>query len=257
MKNIGICVNLQKDSDFSVTKNIIKIIEELGRKCEVVSDDKEYDFIISLGGDGTFLATSRRFYNIPIVGVNLGHLGFLSEIDKDEIKSELKKLIDGNFYIEERFFIESKVLGRELCALNDIVISKGNFSKLLNFELYFDNKFVDNYAADGIIISTPTGSTAYSLSAGGPIVEPKLDVLVVTPICAHSLHQRPIIIDSKTEIKLLTDINNFMIIADGQDAVESENIREVIIKRSDKKLKIIKTTENCFFDIVRKKFHKK
>ena len=220
-------------------------------------EGREYDFVISLGGDGTFLAASRKFFYVPIVGVNLGNLGFLSEIDKDIIESELKKLINNEFNIEERFLLESHFLGKDICALNDIVISKGSFTKLLNFELYFDDHFVDTYAADGIIISTPTGSTAYSLSAGGPIIDPLLDVLVVTPICAHSLHQRPIVIDSNTLVKVIVKSNDFLVIADGQEAVSSENMKEVIIKRSDKAVKIIKTSDSCFFDIVRKKFHNK
>jgi len=257
MKNIGICVNLQKDADMSITKSIIDIIEKLGAKCEVVDKDGKYDFIISLGGDGTFLATSRRFYNIPIVGVNIGNLGFLSYIDKNNMENELKKLLNDEFNIEERFLLKTEVDGKELYALNDIVVSRGAFTKLLNLEVFFDNKFVDNYVADGIIVSTPTGSTAYSLSAGGPIVEPKLDVLVVTPICAHSLHQRPIIVSANTKVKIVTKINGFSVMADGQEFSDNEDVKEITISRSDKNVKIIKTTENCFFDTVRNKFHTK
>lgn len=255
MKNIGICVNLQKDVNFCVTKNIISIIEKLGSKCEIATDGKEYDFVISLGGDGTFLSTSRRFWNSPIVGINLGNLGFLSEIDKDNMETELEKLLNGDFRIEERFLLETEIYDKKLYALNDVVISRGFLTKLLNLEVYFDNKFVDNYVADGIIVSTPTGSTAYSLSAGGPIVEPNLDVLVISPICAHSLHHRPIIIGSDTEIRIAAKKNGFMVMVDGQEYSDGKEIQEIVIRRSDKRVKVIKTKGNCFFDTVRNKFH--
>ena len=255
MKSVGICVNLQKDADFSVTKSIIEIVNNLGASCEIADDSKNYDFVISLGGDGTFLATARKFSNSPIVGINLGNLGVLSEIDIDDMEVELSKLINNLGFIGDGFLLETTLHDKNICALNDIVIGKGNFTKLLKFDLYFDDKFVDSYSADGLIVSTPTGSTAYSLSAGGPIIEPKLDVLVVTPICAHSLHQRPIVVDADTKVKVVSNNNDFMIIADGQESIENENIYEVVIKRSSKKVKIIKTTENCFFDTVREKFH--
>lgn len=254
MKSIGIYVNLQKDADFDVTKTIIKIAEKMGACCEIASKNKKYDFIISLGGDGTFLSSSREFYDNKIVGINLGTLGFLSEIEKDNIESGLKNILDGKFYIEKRFLLETEVHDKKLSALNDIVISRGAVARLLNLEIYFNGKFVDNYVADGVIISTPTGSTAYSMSAGGPIIEPKLDVLLVTPICAHSLYHRPIIIDANTEVKIKTEVNNFMITADGQECVESENAKEIIVRRSLKFVDVIKTHENCFFDVVREKF---
>jgi len=255
MNNIGVCVNLNKDADFFVTKNIISIAEKLGASCEIVKEGKDYDFIISLGGDGTFLATSRRFFNNKIVGVNLGNLGFLSEIDKNNIEVGLKNILEGKFTLEKRFLLESSINGKEIIALNDIVINKGSLTKMLNLDVYFDNRFVDNYVADGFIVSTPTGSTAYSLSAGGPIVDPKVDVLIMNPICPHSLHQRPIIISADTEVKIVSKVGEFLISADGQEPIKSENLDSVIIKRSKKNIEIIRVTENSFFDIVREKFH--
>lgn len=253
MKNIGICVNEKKDIGFLVTKEIISIVKKLGSNCEIAEPEKEYDFIISLGGDGTFLATSRKFYNNKIVGVNLGNLGFLSEIDKDNIEISLKKILDGNFTTEKRFLLAASIHNKEQNALNDIVINKGIEAKLLNLDVYFDDRFVDNYVCDGIIVSTPTGSTAYSLSAGGPIVDPKVNVLILTPICAHSLHQRPIIVSADTEIKIVSRTGKFLVSNDGQ--VPIKDVDTILIKRSDKNVEIIKATENNFFDIVREKFH--
>lgn len=255
MKKIGICVNEDKDLDLSITKEIIDVIKYLGESAEIAQKGNDYDFVISLGGDGTFLSTARNFYKYPIVGINLGNMGFLSEIDKDKMKNEIVKLLKGEFRIEERFLLEVKVLDKTLYALNDIVISRGNFTKLLNLDMYFDEKFVDNYRADGLIISTPTGSTAYSLSAGGPIIEPSLNVIVVSPICAHSLHQRPIVVSSDTNIKISTKKEGFMVMADGQESVVSESISDVEIKNSNKTIKVIKMGKSNFFDTVRKKFH--
>lgn len=255
MKKIGICVNSDKDLDFSVTKEIIDVIKYLGEDAEIAKKENNYDFIISLGGDGTFLSTARNFCEVPIVGINLGNMGFLSEIDKDNMKNEIVKLLKGEFKVEERFLLEVSIGDKILYALNDIVISRGNFTKLLNLDMHFDGKFVDNYKADGLIISTPTGSTAYSLSAGGPIIEPSLDVIVVTPICAHSLHQRPIVVSNNTRIKVSTQKEGFMVAADGQESIVSKSILNVEIKNSSKNIKVIKMGENNFFDTVRKKFH--
>lgn len=254
MKNIGVCVNLEKDANFLVTKNIISIANKLGVNCEVATKEKKYDFIISLGGDGTFLSTSRKFYNNKIIGVNLGNLGFLAELDKDNIEAGLRAILDGDFTVEKRFFLETIIHDKLQLALNDIVISKG-VAKLLSLKLYFNNKFVDTYVTDGIIISTPTGSTAYSLSAGGPLVEPKVEVLIITPVCPHSLHQRAIVVPMDTEVKIVSDTENFLISADGQEPISSENVKELLIRRSNKNIEIIKIAGDNFFDVVRNKFH--
>lgn len=255
MKSIGICVNNKKDMSFDVTKNIMSIVSNLGAKCEIAEIGRQYDFVISVGGDGTFLATARNFSSSPIVGINLGNMGFLSEIDKDTMVPEIAKLLTGDFVVDERFFLETTVNGRKLYALNDMVISRGLLTKLLNLRVFFGDEFVDDYRADGLIVSTPTGSTAYSLSAGGPIVDPHLDVLVISPICAHSLHQRPIVISSNTVVKINSKNDGFMVMADGQESVCSDNVYDIVIKRSDKVAKVIKVKNNCFFDVVRRKFY--
>ncbi len=248
----GIFVNLEKASSFNVTKEIIKIANEICANAEVACPKKEYDFIISLGGDGTFLAANRTFLGTPIFGINLGHLGFLTEAGIDDVKMVIEKLTKKEYKIEERALVEATVNEERMIALNDIVISRVNSARTLNLDLYFDGKHVDNYKSDGLIIATPTGSTAYSLSAGGPIVDPKLDVVVVTPICAHSLHQRPIIADADTLIEILGDNNDFLVTADGQVAYEGKKVK---IKKSDYVSRIVKLNDECFFDIVREKFH--
>lgn len=253
MIKLGIFVNKEKDKDFSIANNIIATAKLSNVQCEFANIEENYDVIISLGGDGTFLAATRRFLGVPILGVNLGHLGFLSESSKLDINCIIYNLINEKYRIEERFILEADINGEKLLGLNDIVINRAdNKARLVNLNLFFNDKYADKYMADGLIISTPTGSTAYSLSAGGPIVDPKLDVVVVTPICAHSLHQRPIIVGADTLIKIESELNDFIVTADGQVSLKGNMVS---IRRSDKKAKVIKFDDRCFFDIVREKFH--
>lgn len=247
----GIFVNSEKEFSFKVTKEIMEIAQKFNVKCEVADSKEEYDFIVSLGGDGTFLAANRTFLGTPIFGINLGHLGFLAEAEIKDIGKVVTKLINKEYRVEERGLLEAIVNDKKMIALNDIVISRINVARLLELNLKFNGKRVDNYKADGLIIATPTGSTAYSLSAGGPIVDTQLDVTVVTPICAHSLHQRPIIADANTLINIDCDTNDFLVTADGQISGEG---KDVTIKKSELKARIIKLSDKCFFDIVREKF---
>lgn len=256
MIKIGIFVNPNKDKDFVVTNEVIRIATLQNVECEIASNNKKYDFIISLGGDGTFLSATREFLDIPILGINLGHLGFLTKACKEEIGDVILKLVKGDFKIEERFLLETELDNEKVFVLNDVVVNRvENKTRLLNFDLFFDDKYVDKYMADGLIIATPTGSTAYSLSAGGPIVEPKLDVILVTPICPHSFHQRPLIVGSDTNINIKSEQDSFMVTVDGQVCLKCGGVSNISIKKSDRKAKIIKFKDRCFFEIVREKFH--
>lgn len=256
MIKIGVFNNREKDIDGSIAKEIMSVARSLGADCSFVEEKMKYDFVISVGGDGTFLAAARMVgdLDIPIVGVNLGTLGYLTEISTEEIREALFQILDGNYCLEERLLLEAEFLGQKMYALNDIVVSRGIQAKLMELNLFFDDKFVDCYRADGLILSTPTGSTAYSLSSGGPIVEPGLDVLLVTPICAHSLHQRPIIVGGNTEIRVET--SGCMVVADGQEVREHYHETSVTVRKAEKKVKLIKLKDHFFFDTVRKKFLK-
>ncbi len=247
----GIFVNLEKEYAFRATKEIMETAKKFNVKCEMAEAQEEYDFIVSLGGDGTFLAANRVFLGTPIFGINLGHLGFLAEAEIKDIGNVITKLINKEYRVEERGLLEAIVNDKKMIALNDVVISRISLARLLELNLRFDGKYVDNYKADGLIIATPTGSTAYSLSAGGPIVDTQLDVTIVTPTCAHSLHQRPIITNANTLINVFCDTNDFLVTADGQVSGEGKN---VTIKKSELKARIIKLSDKCFFDIVREKF---
>lgn len=212
--NIGIISNLDKDKGQLITKQVIKWLEErniqvyfderISAELAVIKDNycnehifKHSDIIIVLGGDGTLLNVARQAScnGVPLFGINMGHLGFLTETEVDEMYTSLEKLIAGDYSIERRMMLEAFIRNddeptKDFIALNDIVVAKGNFSRLITYSIFINDNFVDVYSGDGIIVSSPTGSTAYSLSAGGPIVAPDVEVLLITPVCPHTLHSR-------------------------------------------------------------------
>ena len=209
-----------------------------------------------LGGDGALLSLARRLYpwEIPLFGINLGHLGFLTEVEDKELESAVEKLKNGEFVLENRIMVNAEVTSagkRRAClvGLNDIVLNKGLFSRMLRFELLIDGFFTGMLAADGLIVATPTGSTAYSLSAGGAIVSPQLSALVLTPICAHSLFNRPLVVDSNSviEIKFTASPHEVMLTADGQDSLGLEAEDEIKIYTAPHRTKFIRFKEKSFF----------
>jgi len=283
MKTIGIITNTAKDKNYNYTFEVLKSIRENGLKAVLPVQAKLYidteyadfmeedefikstDIIISIGGDGTFLEAARMSYrmNIPLLGVNLGSLGFLTDVDKNEISKAIQYLAEGNYNIEERMMIDAKVIRKnkaigEGTALNDVVISSGAISRILHVELFVNDEFVDRYPGDGLIIATPTGSTAYSLSAGGPIVEPDMDVFILTPICAHLLYTRSYVAGTDRVIRARIDENeNYRatVTIDGKMAYEVRGGDEVIVSKSPYSVKLVKIKAKNFFSILRKKMH--
>ena len=256
--------------DFDDTKKdifdfAIKIIKYLSEKncdtvtskkfcCDKNNKDKKIDYVLALGGDGTLLSCSRRYakFNKPIMGINLGHLGYLTSAEKSNAFFALDNLLSENYRIEKRTMLQTENINQKITALNDICIKSSLVSRLISFDLFINNNLIDKYKADGIIISTPTGSTAYNLSAGGPIIKPTLPVFVLTPICAHTLYSRPILISDSDSIKILLDKHSYaQIILDGQKTIKAP--KKIKIKKSDLQTKIIKTGSVDFYDIVRKK----
>lgn len=277
MKTIAVLPNTNKDKNLKYTKEAVEILHKSAKiitdipygipNTEAVGIDRlkaEADIFVALGGDGTMLRLSALASEKgqPILGINLGTLGFLAEVEKDKIASAMQALSSGNYTIEERSMLDGCVIrdGEKLVgytALNDFVISRSSFKRVLKLEVQIDSCVVDSYISDGIILSTPTGSTAYSLSAGGPIVDPRLDVMVVTPICAHSLSTRPIITPaSKTvEVKIKSPSKrDILLTVDGQRGYELEGGDIVKITSSATKTKLIKLNGLDFYDTLRKKF---
>ena len=283
MKRIGIITNLDKDIDAQYAKLTANHIIAKGGQvfipqsqngqifehCSIINQEEVYedlDAIICIGGDGTFLKVARKSYqkDIPILGINLGHLGFLTEIDKDEIESAIQNLFLGDFTIEKRMLLEGtvyendKVIHKNI-ALNDVVVSRVALSRILHLKMYLNGAFADSFPGDGIIIASPTGSTAYSLSAGGPIVEPDTEIMVITPICPHTLYSRSVITKGQTTVKLEIDsgyVNDAMLTFDGQIGFEISNNHSIEIKMADKYVKIIRLHKKGFFSILRSKIYK-
>ena len=231
MNNFFIITNGLKDKDFEFTKKVLKFIKKSGKKCIGVfnskpnSTDEDFakakasgmekaDCILVLGGDGTILRAARKFYDlkIPFLGINLGHLGYLTEGNEDSVKKILKRVFADDFVIEDRMLLNGKIKrknesSKEIAVLNDITLSRNNVLRLIKFNLIVNGQTVCNYTADGIIVSTPTGSTAYNLSLGGPIVEPTARLILVTPIAPHSLNNRSLVLSDgdKVEIEIVGD----------------------------------------------------
>ncbi len=223
---------------------------------------KEIECLLVFGGDGTILNCSRMVAasGVPVLGINLGHLGFLSEIDVPDIQSGLESVIRGDYHVEERMMIHAAVIrdGSEIdnyMGLNDAVITKGAFARLIFLETRVDGEQVGTYPADGIIVSTPTGSTAYSLSAGGPVVTPELDLMLITPICPHALWARPIVISSDcvVEVELLSDKGEVMLTIDGQHGLGLVKGDVARITRAPFKVKFIRLKTRNFFKVLKQK----
>lgn len=216
-------------------------------------------FVIVAGGDGTILRCARHFskFEVPIFGFNLGHLGFLAQAQIEDMKSIVEDIKNGKCKIENRTMLEVEINGEKHYALNDFVIKGAIFSRTSTYELFINETHTSSYLADGIIISTPTGSTAYSLSAGGPVISPNLSSFSIVPICPHTLNARPIVVSSDEIIKIKTkDIKTakYKITLDGQKELETEG--KVVIKKGDivAKLLLLDREQNNFYNILREKF---
>lgn len=217
---------------------------------------KSFDVAVSLGGDGTLLQMARHLVplGIPSFGINFGHLGFLAEIDLPGMNKAISKLAQGNYSVESRSMLVASVLKdgevvAQANALNDLVLAKGMFSKLAHITMLINGKHSGRYAADGLIVATATGSTAYSLSAGGPLVMPELDVSVITPICAHSLSARSLVIpmSERIELKAVPGSEEMLLSADGENVIEVSNDMQVRIEKSPHTMQLVRLTSRDYY----------
>jgi NAD+ kinase len=221
------------------------------------------DVVVSLGGDGTILATARTLKDtgLPILGINLGSLGFLTQLTPEQLECALARLVKNDYQIEERMVLRTEVMvGEKLglpFALNDVVIDKGNISRVINLSLYADGEYISSYTADGMIVSTPTGSTAYSLAVGGPILAPCMNALIVTPISPFSLTSRPLVFPKETvlEIRVRSPHGNALLTIDGQVATSFSPKGTIQVSRADHTIKFVNFPETSFFEILRNKLH--
>lgn len=228
---------------------------------EVLADN--CDLVIVVGGDGSLLSAARVMVRtgVPILGINRGRLGFLTDIKPDEIEEKVGEVLAGDYLTERRFLLTSSVYrdGKPIAsgdALNDVVIHPGQFIRMIDFELYIDDEFVYRQRSDGLIISTPTGSTAYALSGGGPIMHPKLDAMVLVPLNPHTLSSRPIVVNGNSEIKLLVVATNLVqphVTCDGQNHVITEAGDEILVRKKPETLRLIHPPNHNFYETCRTK----
>lgn len=282
MEHIFVITNRHKDPDLCVTGQIENLIKKHGKKCTVQVKEsgsfkpgqytdgtripEDADCVLVLGGDGTMLQAARDTYdrNLPMLGVNLGTLGYLAEVDRGNLESALTQLLKGNFTIEERMMLSGRIQKNgqwlaEDCALNDIALTRKGPLQIIHFDITVNGQFLREYGADGILVATPTGSTGYNLSAGGPIVEPVARILLMTPICPHTLHSRSIVLSSEDEIGISVGADRdgkgqiVEVAFDGGHHVELTTGDQIIIRRSEKVTRIIKLNEVSFLEVLHKK----
>ena len=224
----------------------------------------EMDLMIVLGGDGTLLSVARLIegHRVPILGVNLGGLGFLTEINIEELYSTLEKIFKNEYTVDERIMLKTEVhrFGKLIAhshVLNDVIINKGTLAKMIKLEIYANGQFLSSLRGDGLIISTPTGSTAYSLSAGGPILYPSVDAIILTPICPHTLTQRPIVIPSvmKLEVLLKSKEEGAMVTFDGQVGFSLRLEDQIHVETSAAKTQLVRSPVLSYFEVLRGKLH--
>lgn len=281
MNRFLIITNREKDKELQVTKKMVSYIEKAGKQAilsrvssfqedrDPVGNNEDIECAIVLGGDGTIIqaANDLMAHDIPILGVNMGTLGFLAEIEVHHVQEALERLFANDFRIESRLMIQGDIIyGSEAFtrknmgyALNDVVITRKGFSRIISLGIYVNDNLVDNFRGDGVIISTPTGSTAYNLSAGGPIVIPEANVMVITPICPHSLSPRSIVVSAEDTIKVVvgkskkTQEAEAIATFDGNKVIDLGTEDTVLIKKAPYDTKLIKLNQTSIYEILRSK----
>jgi NAD+ kinase len=280
---VGIVANITKESAFEVVSLFIEklkqnniqylISDEMFPKRELLKKRisknlfnsidrlcKKSDLIISIGGDGTMLATTykARFYDKPVLGINLGKLGFLAEVPVDQIDYLIEKIRKKDYKIEKRMVITGDCLGHDiepLYAINDLVIDKGGWPKMIELTIEVNGEYVTTFAADGLIIATPTGTTGYSVSAGGPIVSPLTDTITLSPISPHSLSLRPIVLPGSQKILIRANSQHkeIHVNCDGQRVFSFTPPLELLVSKSSRPIKLVSTSFTTYFKTLRKK----
>lgn len=219
-------------------------------------DASQCDAIVALGGDGTLLRANALALQVdlPVLGINIGRVGFLTEVELDHLDQACMLLARDEYRVEERMMLKATIDGRIGLALNDIVVSRGGYSRLIGMDARVNGELVGHFVADGLIVSTPTGSTGYSLSAGGPLVCPEVECMLITPICPHSLQHRPVVTSASQSISiLLTEERSAMISVDGREPIEFPGRHELLITRAERPARFIRLEPRSFFSKIRVK----
>lgn len=277
MNNFLVITNREKDGNLAVTNRVVRFLEEKKALCQVMADlgseyeeipnlEPETECIIVIGGDGTILQAARVIVGkkIPMLGINLGNLGFLTDIEVSDIEEMLGRLLDDDYRIEERMMLKGEIYNQgvmvyESLALNDLVITRSGFSRIIECKIWVNGKKMNNYHGDGIIVSTPTGSTGYNLSAGGPVVCPKADIMLVTPICPHVIDARSTVLvptdDIWIEIGRLRKTQTEEAIAtfDGQMGIRLKPGDRIHVCPASEKTYLVKMNDHNFYEILHNK----
>lgn len=269
MKNIGIYVNYLKDKDGSIRNLVMRKLKEKFPLCSIIEINDNYkdnlnflEMLFVLGGDGTILGVAREIlsnYDIPLFGVNIGTLGFLTSIEINDLDKALEAIKNGDICFQNRIMLscsaEDNEDSFETIALNDIVLSRGTLSRMGQFDVFVDGNYFTSFKGDGIIISTPTGSTAYSFSAGGPLVMPSLDLILLVPICAHSASMKPIVLDSKSkiEIKSKSHDEEAFLTVDGQKSFRIKKSSKIKVTKSEISCNLVLLKDFDYFQVLKSK----
>ena len=284
MKKFCVIANTGKDKGYETAEYIKGLIEKAGKQCIMVNDrfgeDRREDYIdaadipldaeclLILGGDGTMIQAAKDFCHkeIPLLGVNLGTLGFLTEVELQTIEESLEEIYAGKYKIEHRIMLEGmKEENGEVVyngvALNDFVLNKSRECRLITLHVYVNDELMDTYVCDGLIVSTATGSTAYNLSAGGPVLTPEVKAFIITPICPHSLNKRSLVLSAKDKISVKVGkskeiMDDYAVVnVDGANMVELMTGEEIKIQCSEVETKIVKLTKASFYNRIRSKLN--
>lgn len=268
MKSVGIFGHIEKQGVIEIAENIVKKLNALEisvSACPPLNsslnidelDPSSIDCLLTIGGDGAILHVFHIYPDLiaPVMGINLGHLGFLTEIPKNSIDKALEKLISGNYTIQKRLMMRAELGLETFQAVNDIVIHRGKIPSLIDLAITVDGCFLNSFCADGMIIATPSGSTAYSLSAGGPIVSPELEALILTPICPHAISNRPIVLmpHQSIEIHYYNKGESVEITCDGHSQHMLESGKTLSIKPASQQFSMIKLKNHDYFETLRTK----
>ena len=271
MNNIGIAINPSKDKDNKILHMVIKKFRDKFNFKDISvfssfdiekQDLKDIDLLVVLGGDGTLLGIARSLnesFDAPILGINIGNLGFLSSVDISDIDNALEKLEEGKYKIVDRMMLSCNVEpneeNEELKALNDVVLARGTLSRMVRFKIFVDGKIYSTFKGDGLIIATPTGSTAYSFSAGGPFVYPDLELITITPICPHTKSMQTIVLKGDSIIEICADHEEekIYLTVDGQKAIKLNHETSVKVSKNKKSVKLLLFDDYDYFKVLRSK----
>lgn len=271
MNNIGIAINPSKDKDNKILKMIENKFKEKFKLKDIEifnsfdigkQNLKHIDLLVVLGGDGTLLGIARSLnesFDGPILGINIGNLGFLSSIEISNIDVALNKLLEGKYKIVDRMLlnciVEEPGNTEELKALNDVVLARGTLSRMVRFTIFVDGKIYSTFKGDGLIVATPTGSTAYSFSAGGPFIYPDLELITITPICPHTRSMQTIVLNGNSIIEIYTDHGEekTYLTVDGQKAIRINHETSVRISKNKKSVKLLLFDDYDYFKVLRSK----